>query len=146
MCLSLLHGSQAQAAWAPVPVPDLAHEADLIAVAKVLRTDEESTRATATLEIQSLLKAPPHNSSLRQIRVRYPSPVVPPGTTRFVLAEDVFYGVGERVVVFLKAVPDSGDFETLRGVLGKISVTDGRVEGYGLSLEDFVEEIRAAVK
>jgi len=148
LLLGLAVLARAHAAWAPLPVSGLAREADLVAVAQVLRTDVKGNPAFAILEIQDLLKPSATGPDIprRVIKVRFPSPLVPPGTARFAVAEEVRYGAGERVVVFLKALPGKDQFETLRGPLGKLVVRNGKVSAYGTSLKDFIAEIRAALK
>ncbi len=144
--LYLLWGLQAQAAWAPVPIAQLTREADVIAVVRVLDTDTREPLAKATLNIETLLKSPPRLHSGKRITVRFPSPVVPPGQTRMVIAGNARYASGERAVVFLKVIPDSDEFETLQGLPGKLPVAEGRVSAYGMSLDELIGEIRAALK
>lgn len=145
LCTCLLWLSGAQAAWAPAPVAQLSREADVVAVARVKAVSSRDGAAIATLEILQILKAPARFDLNEYIKVRFISPVVAPGTRRFVVAEEVSYAPGEQAMVFLKGIPDSHVFETVAGIQGKLSVVEGRVGAYDMSLADFIREIRRAL-
>lgn len=135
--------------WAAVTrisVEELAREAELIAVVRVLTVQDMpgTSLATATLQLREVLKAPP-GFAARSIEVRFPSPRVPPGTSRRVISTGPTYQPGELAVVFLKASADGRYFETVRTLLGKRTISQDRIAFEDISLDAFLSQIRAAV-
>lgn len=133
-------------AVAPVPVEALIQEAELIAVVNVLtvRDVPGTSLETAKLQLHEVLKAPP-GFAAASIDVRFPSTSVPSGTSRLVVSSGPTYLPGEKAVVFLKASSDGSYFETVRALVGKRTISQGRVAFDGIRLDAFLAKIRAGV-
>lgn len=134
------------AAVARAPLETMVREADLIALASVLTVQDMpgTSLATATLQLREVLKAA-RAFTATSIDVRFPSSRVPSGTSRQVFNSGPTYSPGELAVVFLKASPDGQYFETVRALLGKRTISEGRVDFDDIGLDAFLSQIRAAL-